>query len=191
MGHDGVYVIAFNKIIPAEYPSFESIKDRVTFDYKRNQAINATRMAGSAFAVTASNAVAQGKSFADVAKDAHVEAVSLPPFSLSSRTLPGFEDRLNLNTLKQYVFSTPVGKTTGFEPTAEGGMVLYVKEKVPLDQEKMKSELPMFVNYVRQSRQNEAFNEWFRHEAQRGLGDTPLARQQQQQQIPGARPTKS
>ena len=29
--------------------------------------------------------------------------------------------------------------------------------------------LPSFANYVRQNRQNEAFNDWFRKEAERGL----------------------
>jgi hypothetical protein len=31
---------------------------------------------------------------------------------------------------------------------------------------------------VRQSRQNEAFNEWFRKEAEKGLRDTPLNKPQ-------------
>jgi hypothetical protein len=47
-----------------------------------------------------------------------------------------------------------------------------------LDEAKMNTSLPAFANYVRQSRQNEAFNDWFRREAEKGLRDTPLARQQ-------------
>ena len=42
----------------------------------------------------------------------------------------------------------------------------------------MNASLPAFANAVRQSRQNEAFNDWFRKEAEKGLRDTPLARQQ-------------
>jgi hypothetical protein len=34
------------------------------------------------------------------------------------------------------------------------------------------------MNTVRQNRQNEAFNDWFRKEAEKGLRDTPLAQQQ-------------
>ena len=62
--------------------------------------------------------------------------------------------------------------------TAEGGVIVYVKAKLPLDEAKMNASLPAFANDVRQSRQNEAFNDWFRKEAEKGLRDTPLARQQ-------------
>jgi hypothetical protein len=45
--------------------------------------------------------------------------------------------------------------------------------------------LPNFITSVRQSRQTEAFNDWFKKEAEKGLRDTPLLRQQQ------APPTRS
>ena len=51
-----------------------------------------------------------------------------------------------------------------------------MKEKLPLDEAKMNATLPAFANYVRQNRQNEAFNDWFRKEAEKGLRETPLAR---------------
>jgi hypothetical protein len=40
----------------------------------------------------------------------------------------------------------------------------------------MSTSLPAFANYARQNRQSEAFNDWFRKEADKGLRDTPLAR---------------
>jgi hypothetical protein len=61
--------------------------------------------------------------------------------------------------------------------TADGGVIVYVKSRLPLDEAKMNASLPAFANYVRQSRQNEAFNEWFRKEAEKGLRDTPLNQQ--------------
>ena len=53
-----------------------------------------------------------------------------------------------------------------------------MKSKLPLDEAKMNATLPAFANAVRNSRQNEAFNDWFRREAERGLRDTPLAKPQ-------------
>ena len=44
-----------------------------------------------------------------------------------------------------------------------------MKSKVPLDEAKITATLPAFLNAVRQSRQNEAFNDWFRREAEKGL----------------------
>jgi hypothetical protein len=84
------------------------------------------------------------------------------------------EDRANLNQLKQTAFSTPPGTISNFQPTSDGGFVLYVKAKLPLDEARMNANLPAFANYVRQSRQSEAFNEWFSKQASLGLRDTPL-----------------
>ena len=49
-----------------------------------------------------------------------------------------------------------------------------MKAKLPLDPTKMNADLPSYVESVRQTRQSEAFNEWFRKQAERGLRDTPL-----------------
>jgi hypothetical protein len=76
------------------------------------------------------------------------------------------------------MITTPLGKASNFQMTTEGGLILYVKAKLPLDEAKMSASLPAFMNTVRQNRQNEAFNDWFRKEAEKGLRDTPLAQQQ-------------
>jgi hypothetical protein len=62
--------------------------------------------------------------------------------------------------------------------TTEGGLIVYVKGKLPLDEAKMNSNLPAFMNAVRQNRQNEAFNEWFSKEAKKGLANIPAFQQQ-------------
>jgi len=118
--------------------------------------------------------LAQGKTFSAICAAAKLDLVPLPPLSISSRDLPGLEDRVNLNHLKQLAFSTAPGKVSAFQPTADGGLILHVKSKLPLDQARMDAAMPAFINYVRQSRQNEAFNEWFSKQASIGLKDTPL-----------------
>src|SRR5215475_13171225 len=89
------------------------------------------------------------------------------------------EDHIPLNGtrtrmgLKDIAFSTTPGKASGFHETNEGGIILYVKEKLPVDEAKMKSEMPGFMAYLRQGRSREAFDAWFRREAEKGLRDTP------------------
>jgi len=90
------------------------------------------------------------------------------------------DDHIRAYQLKDLSFSTPVGKASDFKDTQEGGVVLYVKARLPLDQAKMQAELPHFVTYVRSRRTEEAFEAWFRKEAEKGLRDTPLGRPQQQ-----------
>jgi len=50
---------------------------------------------------------------------------------------------------------------------------------LPIDETKMQTELAAFANAVRQGRQNDAFQAWFRKEADRGLRDTPVFKAQQ------------
>ena len=178
MGQAAAYVIALNKKLPSEIPTLDQIRDQVMADYKYSQALNLARRAGMDFYQALTNGLAQGKPFVSVCMNAQFKPVSLPPFSLSTRSLPEVEDHVTLNQFKQLVFSTPLAKPSPFQPTTDGGLIVYVKTKLPLDEAKMNATLPAFVNYVRQSRQNEAFNDWFRREAEKGLRDTPLARQQ-------------
>jgi hypothetical protein len=84
---------------------------------------------------------------------------------------------VRLDQLKEAAFSTPPGKASGLATTRDGGMVLFVKALLPLDEAKVAKDLPDFVRQERQVRQNEAFNEWFSKEAQRALRDTPVFRQ--------------
>ncbi|MEK7706947.1 MAG: hypothetical protein AAB380_03000, partial [Verrucomicrobiota bacterium] len=74
-------------------------------------------------------------------------------------------------------FTTPPGQSSGFIPTSEGGFLVFVRERLPLELAKMTADLPEFMKSMRQARQNEAFNDWFRKEAEKGLRDTPIFRQ--------------
>jgi len=174
-GEDAVYVIAFDKKIPSEIPPFEQIRDRVTADFKHDQARFLARQAGENAYTAITNGLAQGKSFSNVCAEIKAPVTVLPPFSISTRTLPEAEPYIALNQLKQIAFSTAPGKVSTFSPTPDGGSLLFVKAKIPVDPAKLKADLPEFVNYVRQTRQTEAFNEWFRRQAERALRDTPLA----------------
>jgi hypothetical protein len=184
MAQDGVYEIALYKSIPSEIPPLDQIRERVATDLKQAQALMQARMAGMTFYQAATNGLAQGKSFADICASAQVKPMELPPFSLSTRDMPAVEEYMELNQLKQAAFSTEPGKVSNLYPTREGGMVLYVKQKLPLDETKMKAELPEFTDMLRRRRQEEAFNLWMSREADRSLRDTPYYQMMLQQQQP-------
>jgi len=191
VGKDGAYVIALKQRLPSRIPSLDEVREKVTADYKMAQAINLARQAGMSFYQTLTNGLAQGKTFEAVCMELKVPLVTVPRFSLSTRELPQFEGQIALNQLKQIAFSTPPGKASEFQMTGEGGLIVYVKAKIPADETKMKSELASFVKYVRQKRQEEAFNDWFRKEAERGLSDIPALRQQTPPTMKGAPTAKS
>jgi hypothetical protein len=181
-GDDATYVIAYSHVFPSEIPPLDKIREQVTADCKHMEALTLARQAGLAFYPVLTNGMAQGKTFSALCVASKYTPVMLPPFSLSTRSLPEIEDHISLNGpggLKELAFGTPIGQVSRFQDTSDGGALLYVKFKQPLDETKMKEQLPGFLNYVRQAHQNEVFNDWFRREADRGLRDTPLARNQQ------------
>ena len=186
IGADAVFVIAKNKLIPSENPPFATVQARVESDFKLAQATQTARTTGAVFAQTATNGLAQGKAFSALATEVKAKAVLLPPFSLSTRKVEEVEDHLSLQQFMQVAFATPVGEVSQFIPTMAGGMVLYVKNKLPLDDKKVTAELPEFIGLLRQARQREAFEQWFNREAPQALADTPVVKRQPEINSPAA-----
>jgi len=176
LGEDGIYIIARDKQFPRETPPIEQVETNVVADLKHYIARTNAMGAALTFYRSVTNSLAQGKSFTNCCAESSLTPVPLPPFSLSTQSLPEVEGLAALNMLKQAAFGTQVGKAT-MAPMEDGAMVLYVKNKLPVDLAKMQQDLPAFMNAVRQKRQQEAFDDWYRKEAQRGLVDTPVFRQ--------------
>ncbi|MDB6112206.1 MAG: hypothetical protein JWR69_3956 [Pedosphaera sp.] len=171
VGEDGVYVLALKKVVPSEQPPLKDVEAKVTEDYRRGMAGQLAYQAGKTFADGLTNGLPAGKSFAAVAAEAKAKTETLPPFSLSTRSLPAdLEERLSLGALKQAAFTTAVGKVSSFMPTREGGFALYVQSKLPLDEAQVKKEMPEFLAYVRQARQSDAFNQWFNQQITQDAG---------------------
>jgi peptidyl-prolyl cis-trans isomerase D len=189
LGFDEAYVIALKARLPSENPPYESVRERATEDYRFLEAVRAARKAGQEFHTALTNGLAAGKGFVAICTEAKLQPVLPPPFSLSTQELPEIEKHVNLQQFKQVAFTSSIGKPSEFMPTREGGFVMVVQAKLPLDMTKMNAALTNFTRAVRQARQNEAFNDWFQMEAKRGLSEIPyFSRQQQQPQGAGMPP---
>jgi hypothetical protein len=70
-------------------------------------------------------------------------------------------------------FPLPVGQSSKFIPTPEGGLVAYVKERLPVDEARMEKELPFYLARMREQRQIAAFQEWFTRQIQLRLIPPP------------------
>ncbi len=173
LGKDHVYVIAFHGRLPSENPPFESIRERVTYEYRFVEARTKAQQAAIEFQAAATNGLAAGKNFAEVCAAAKVSPITLASFSLSSRELPQVENRVNVQTLKQVAFATPQGQVGNLVPTADGAAVLYVQARLPIDEAAMRTNLPAFTRSVHQVRRNEVFNQWFSAEANKAFATIP------------------
>jgi hypothetical protein len=171
---DGVYVLALANQLPSSIPSLEQIYSRVTQDFQDRAAVDLARNAGTNFYFSVAVQMAAGKSFAQTVIASGQSPELLPEFSLSSTELPGFADRAPIGQFKQAAFTTVPGHISNFQPTSDGGFVLFVQQLLPVDDMKKNEEMPGFLGQVRRARQNEAFNLWLEAEANRELRDTPF-----------------
>ena len=173
---DGVYLIGYQTNLPSEIPPLDEIRGRVTDDLRMRLATITAERAGTNFAAHLPMQMATGKSFAAAGFAAGFEPKALPPFSMQTQDLPELEGHATLNQLKQVALFTPVGTASQFVPTEDGGFILHVESKLPVDHEKMVAEMPQFITELRNQRAGQAYNDWKQHEANRQLTDTPLGR---------------
>ena len=175
-GSTAVYVLAFGKQLPSEIPPLDQIRDRVTQEYQMREATLLAQSTGTNFARTLTGMTAD-RGFMPLCVAAGLRPEMLPAFSLITHELPELGERTDLNQLKQAAFTTPVGKTSGFVATRDGGFIVYVQSRLPIDQVKMNSDLPQYTAALRRERQNEAFSLWVNQEANRQLRSLPVFRE--------------
>ncbi|MEI9963223.1 MAG: hypothetical protein WDM76_19550 [Limisphaerales bacterium] len=159
-GSTSLYVLALDKILPSEIPSFETIHERVARIINTSKPSGSRNAKGTNFVQKIASQMTGGRTFASLCIASGLKPEVLPPFSLSTDTLPELGERATLNQLKQAAFATPIGKTSAFQPTSDGGFIVFVQSQLPVDQATMTKNLPDFVASYRRARQNEAFNSW-------------------------------
>jgi parvulin-like peptidyl-prolyl isomerase len=166
-GENGYYIIALKEMIPSRQEPFETITNKVVEDYKRYMAFTLAYNTATNFIAQATNGLAQGKTFEEMAQKAGLKAEALPPISLRTESLTNLEERLDVRRLKQVMFSLEPGKVSTYQPNPpDGGYVLYVRARLPLDDAKVREELPKFTAELRYQKQNEIFGQWFRKQAE-------------------------
>lgn len=170
---DAIYVIGLKQMLPSAIEPLSEIRDRVVEDYKNYEATLKARAAGTNFYYRTAVQMATGKTFAQVALADGQAPVALKPFSLSSREIPEADDHADVREIQNAAYTTQVGHISQFEPTADGGFVLFVQSLLPVDQAAKNADLPAFTAQLRRSRESEAFNLWVESEANRELANIP------------------
>jgi parvulin-like peptidyl-prolyl isomerase len=180
-GENGLYIIALKQNIPSEPEPFELIKARVEEDYKRYNAFTLAYGAATNFITKATNGLAQGKTFEELAQASGLKTETLPPISARTESVTNLEERIDVRRLKATILNLEPGKVSNYQPNPpEGGYIVYVRAKLPVDENKLRAELPKFLSELRYQKQNEIFNQWFRKELE--AAKLPLPNRQQRRQ---------
>ena len=169
VGKHAVYLFARQSKAPSEMQPMDRIQDKVIADYKYVMASQLARAAGQAFHTNLTNGLALKKPFADLCAAERVKTIELPPFSAATRGLTNLDSRISLRYIQTLAQDTEIGQASAFlpaQPASEGGFILYAKARPPVDEAKLKTELPEFINQLKVYRQNEAFQQWFRKQVE-------------------------
>lgn len=159
-GKDAVFIAVFRERIPAAIQPLATIKARVEGDYQRQETMNAARTAARSFLSAATNGLAAGKSFADLAKAQGATVLDLPAFSAAMPQLDGLPTGVTLPELKNALGASKAGDVQLLNqgnPT-----VVLLKERKAVAEESLKAGLTAFTEEIRQRRQGGLFGEWFR-----------------------------
>lgn len=166
VGENGVYLVAFNKLIPSETPPLEKVRDKVTADCKFERALELARQAGTNFANLVATNLGQGKPFAQLAAEAKVPVIKLPPITPSSTSWTNVDERLSLNEVQRWVLELQPGQATRFVPNLHGGWVAHLDARTPPTPAQIQAELPQYMATLRRYRVADAFNQWFAKQAE-------------------------
>lgn len=187
-GEEAYYIIALKDLIPSKPQTFAEVKTKVEQDYRRMQAFSEMMRHGQAFQSLVTNGIAAGKTFEDIAKSSKVQTITLPPVSRANDSLTNLEEVVSPQQLKRFVLSMDPGKVSPFMPNPpEGGLIVYVKQRIPVNESKMKEDMAKYVAEMRYMKQNEAFNNWFRKVLEKNQATLPFLNKPQQGQPRAAR----
>lgn len=175
-GDDGVYLIALKQKIASNVPTLDAIRPRVEQDFKQDRALALARGAGTNLLQALTNGIAAGKSFEAVCGEAGVTPIVLPQFTLAYSAQTNWDRRIDINQARAVAANLPAGKFSQLAVTRDGAFVLCVKARHPVPDAEVKAGLPEFVSNLRQSREYEAFADWFRKQAEQSRIETILGK---------------
>jgi hypothetical protein len=171
LGESAVYVVGLKKVHPSQVQALSVIYDKVVADYRAEKAKELARAAGEKFDTALQNGmVQQDKTFDAVCAAEKVKPVALPEFALTTTNLPPqITSKALFERVQEAAFALANDQCSKFVPTEDGGFIVYVRERLPVDEAKMRMELPAYLARMREQRQVAAFQEWMQRQLQMHL----------------------
>jgi hypothetical protein len=157
---DGAYLFALKQRLPREIPTLEAVRDKVIEDYKHEQAKAMAKLRADIFYNTLTNGLAQGQNFTQICLDNGLLPIILPPFSRVSGEVTNLPPAVTLNEVRSLLADLAPGNVTAIRESQHGYWLAFLRQRLPVDENKLKKELPVFLANLRERRQNEAANEF-------------------------------
>jgi hypothetical protein len=160
VGEDTVYLAGLDTRLPSQVQALDVVRARVTDDLRESKAEEMAKAAGQSFGAAVAAGMANGISFDAVCAARKVKPIVPAPFSLAMRSIPDMPDQTLFEDVQRTIYNLPTGKASPFVESMDGGFVVYVKSRMPVGEEAMKKELPVYLARMRDQRQQAAYSAW-------------------------------
>lgn len=157
---NGYSILHLEKVIPARPLTFEEAAAPLKEALKNERAREALAIKSGEISKKIQDAVKAGKSFADAAKEAGLKAESFPEFSLAE--LGDLMKNPEAPSIIQKSLEMSVGQVSDLVPSAQGGVLVYVEKRIPVDEAKFNKDKAALQERFTTMKQNFAFREWLR-----------------------------
>ena len=156
--NDSFYVLHLEDIIPSRPLTFEEARPKLEETLKEERAREKMNLAAADIRNKILADLKLGKSFADSARALGQSAEAVPPFALSDVT----EEKRDLAEIAGKAVDLAPGQVSDFEPSADGGTILYLDKFEPVDPAVFAGKEKTLSERFLEGKQDIAFHDWLR-----------------------------
>jgi peptidyl-prolyl cis-trans isomerase D len=159
----GYYVVQLEEIAPGRPLTFEEAKGRLADELKHERAQEAMGLKGAEIRNKIAADMKAGKSFADAAQAAAgAKPEAFPAFSDEDMRMGKFEDKPDGSVVMQTAESLNIGETSMLIPAGNGGVIVHLDQREPIDEARFKVEKSRMTEQVAEVRATILFQAWMK-----------------------------
>ena len=154
----GYYVIQLSSVTAPRPLTFDEAKTRIAEELKRDRGMESLNLKAIDIRNKIEAEIKAGKSFADAATAAGAKAEKFPAFS---RQEPQMEPA-NSGEIMSVAGELNEGQLSTATPTSDGSVIVYVEKRLPLDEEKFKTDKTRVAESLTEFQKQVLFTEWIK-----------------------------
>lgn len=155
-GDDGYYVLELLDRQPSAIPAWDQVRAKVSETIRRTRAYDALVKRGADLAAQLQKAVAAGTNFVAACQAQQLAALTTKPFTVGAAPA----DLPAASRVSQMVIGLATNAVSAFVPSANGGLVFHVQDRLPPDPKDVEKQQAEFAPQMLQRKRGALFQDW-------------------------------
>ena len=153
------YILHLEEVVPSRALGLTEAKPKIVEQLKNDRAREKISVTAGIIRGVITAALKDGKSIDDIAKEQHLKVDRIPAFSISDYTR---ETPTEMQAVMQKSMELTEGQFSEFIPTADGGFIIYLEKRLPVDEAKFEEMKAKISEELLANKQTFALLEWMR-----------------------------